>query len=74
MKLSQEELDRLEQVCKGLPQEEVKNIVSTYYKEKLARLNPKINKSYSYKQENKLSVHKSMQSLISNIIKGGQGE
>ena len=68
MKLSKEELERLELVCKGLPKEEVKNIASIYYKQKLARLNPpKINKSFSSKEENKLSQCKEFRDLVKGI-------
>ena len=66
MKLSQAELDRLEKVCQGLKPDLVKSIVSTYYKEKM-RTAPKINKSYSYKQENKLSTCKDIQSLLTIV-------
>ena len=65
MKLSREELERLEKICEGLPKDEVRNIVSTYYKEKLNR--PKINKSYSYKQENKLSNSAAILELVKGI-------
>ena len=67
MKLSPKELDRLEKVCRGMSRELTNSIVFAYYKEKLARLNPKINKSHSYKQENKLSNSAAILELVKSV-------